>query len=199
MGKQFTHVLEGTSRFMFTREDGYVFGSRERDDPMMEKVIQELDDIICASNTGEFFNETIKRVKKLPEIGSVTSLSFFSLAVHLGFLCTQHSLRQSLQCQLDKQNPFWKYLVDQLECDKDHIQSALKRLAKLRGEETMDTENLGCKAFRREAKFDFFVEGQWIFHRWALQVDGEKIVKTFRRKLEGGAWEEYQPKLPPRQ
>ena len=139
------------------------------------------------------FQSTFTYVCGLEGMGEVTSLSFYNIGIHTGFLHSGKAREASLEAFLSSQSAFAKYLAN-LGCPKSMLNPTIKRLAFMRNESVFITENLGCKSCRELETKDVYLHDQWLYRRH--RTPDTNHVTLQRRKTFELNWQVHNPCIP---
>ena len=124
--------------------------------------VQTMDKVLSDADNVDFPHRLIiDRIRKIKHIGPVKVLSFYMIAVHAGFLTSNHAVRESHDAILHEDNPGAQELQDQGFYNLD---MALRRLSWKLNTTHKIIENSLCKKYRHENFcWDFFAEDQRLY------------------------------------
>ena len=180
----------------YTYCQGTFLGTYKEDEAGIFKTVELLKKILKHANQSWDHNATMNQVESLPRVGPVAGLSFYSVAVHAGFLWTDLARRESMKARIAPGSAFGKWL-DSQGCDKKYFPKVITRLAFTKELEEYVVENLGCKACHAHKKWDIFPEGNWMYDRATVVESDGTWVKLLRKRVEESTWMDHNPRICP--
>ena len=134
----------------------------------------------------------IDRVQQIKHIGRVKALGFYTIAVHAGYLTSQHAIRESHDAILHPSNPAAQELI---RLGLEDLDMALRRLAWRLKKTHKVVEHSLCKKYRKNFCWDFIAEDQRLYCcKREMNDMNQELTRFYRRKL-NEPWQEYTPSL----
>ena len=186
-------------RFQWSMGDDSNWPDERKGEEVTEQIqhdVQTMDQILRdAEDAKNPHRLIIDRVRKIKHIGPVKALSFYTIAVHAGFLISAHARRESHDAILHKDNPGARELKSREFYDLD---MALRRLSWKLDTTMKIVENSLCKKYRHaNFRWDFFAENQRLYcSKRETNGKNQELTRFYRRHLLNGSWQEYEPYLP---
>jgi len=153
-----------------------------------------LEKILAAAETERDPNVILDWIldKKLgvPKIGEVCVLSFYTLGVSIGLLISDTAVRNSFHARIAPGSPSGKFLEER-GCDEKGLEKVLLQISEARDEYVCDSENGGCKTFRKLRCSDGFIRGMVLFDRQVV----EGVAGLYRMEPGTTCWTKFTPRF----